>query len=73
MADPVADRGTTVRGRVIMRPLHWAIIAAVLIVVFGLIFGVAGIFLTPILGAIAIVVLIIWLLLRRARGKPPVP
>jgi hypothetical protein len=56
-----------------MRPLHWAVVAAVLILIFGMVFGIAGVFLAPILGGIALVVAIVWLLSRRARGKPPVP
>jgi 4-hydroxybenzoate polyprenyltransferase len=56
-----------------MRTLHWVIVAAILTVVVGLVFGVAGIFLAPILGGIALIALIIWLLSRKARDKPPVP
>jgi predicted PurR-regulated permease PerM len=55
-----------------MRPIYWAIVSAVLILVVGIIFGVAGIFLAPILGGIALIVLIVWLVQRAARDKPPI-
>lgn len=54
-----------------MKPLYWAILVAILIVVLGLVFGIAGIFLAPILGIIAIVALAIWLAERKAHHKPP--
>jgi predicted PurR-regulated permease PerM len=55
-----------------MRPIYWAIVTAVLILAVGVIFGVAGVFLAPILGAIGLVVLIVWLVQRAARDKPPI-
>jgi predicted PurR-regulated permease PerM len=56
-----------------MRPIYWAIAAAIGILLVGLIFGIAGVFLAPILGGIALIALLIWLLGRKARNKPPVP
>jgi predicted PurR-regulated permease PerM len=55
-----------------MRPIYWAVIVAVLILVVGIVFGVAGVFLAPILGAIGLLVLLVWLLQRAARDKPPI-
>jgi predicted PurR-regulated permease PerM len=55
-----------------MRPIYWAIVTAALILIVGIIFGVAGIFLAPILGAVGLVVLIVWLVQRAARDKPPI-
>ena len=54
-----------------MKPIYWAILTAVAVVVLGVVFGVAGIFLAPILGIIGVVVLIIWLAERKAQHKPP--
>lgn len=54
-----------------MRPLIWAMLAAVGVVLFGLIFGVAGIFIAPILGFLGVVALLMWLANRRAEHKPP--
>lgn len=55
-----------------MRPIFWVIVSAVLILVVGIIFGVAGVFLAPILGGIALVVLVVWLVQRAARDTPPI-
>lgn len=55
-----------------MRPVYWALLTAVLILIGGVVFGIAGIFLAPILGGIALVVLVVWLLQRAARDKPPI-
>lgn len=46
---------------------------AVVILLGGLFMGVASLFLFPIVGALAFVALLIWLLRRRAANKPPVP
>lgn len=54
-----------------MRPLYWAILTAVLVAVGGVILGVAGIFLLPIIGALAIIALILWLIERKVHHKPP--
>lgn len=54
-----------------MKPLYWAILTAVLVAIAGLVFGVAGIFLAPILGIVAIIALIIWLVERKVQHKPP--
>lgn len=42
-----------------------------LVAVVGVIFGVAGIFLAPILGILAIIAIGIWLAERKAQHKPP--
>jgi predicted PurR-regulated permease PerM len=55
-----------------MRPVYWAFVAAAVILVAGVVFGVAGVFLAPILGGIAVIVLVVWLLQRAARDKPPI-
>jgi hypothetical protein len=55
-----------------MRSLFWAIAVAVVVVLVGIFFGVAGIFLAPILGGIAFVALLVWVLQRAARDKPPI-
>lgn len=54
-----------------MKPLFWTILLAVLVVVGGVIFGVGGLLLAPIVGAVALVALVIWLLERKAQHKPP--
>ena len=54
-----------------MRALHWAILLAVGILVFGLIFGVAGLLLAPIVGLVAIVAIIIWFSEKKAKHEPP--
>jgi hypothetical protein len=54
-----------------MRRVYWATLVAILIIVFGVVFGIAGVVFFPILGGLALVVLAIWLLQRRARDKPP--
>lgn len=54
-----------------MRPLYWAILTAIIVAVGGLIFGVAGIFIAPIVGALAVIALIIWLIERKAHHKLP--
>jgi predicted PurR-regulated permease PerM len=56
-----------------MRPLAWIILIALLILVGGIVLGIAGIFLAPILGALGLIILVVWLLQRRARDKPPIP
>jgi predicted PurR-regulated permease PerM len=56
-----------------MSPLYWSILIAFAVLIVGMVFGVAGVFLAPILGVIALVVLIVWLLGRKAQDKPPVP
>jgi uncharacterized membrane protein YbaN (DUF454 family) len=55
-----------------MSQLVSAILVAVGLLIVGLVLGVAGIFLFPILGAIALVALVIWLLRRRAQDRPPI-
>ena len=48
------------------------ILIAVLVLLGGTFFGIASVFLFPIVGAIAIVALLIWMLRRRAEHKPPI-
>jgi predicted PurR-regulated permease PerM len=55
-----------------MRSMVWVFLAAALILVGGIVFGIAGVFLAPILGGIALIALVIWLLQRAARDKPPI-
>lgn len=54
-----------------MKPIGWAILLGVAVLIGGVIFGVAGIFLAPILGVIGIIALIIWFMERKAEHKPP--
>ncbi len=56
-----------------MRLILWAISVAVGILIVGIAFGIAGVFLAPIIGAIGLIALITWLIQRRARDKPPIP
>lgn len=55
-----------------MKPLTWTVLVAVAVLVAGIVLGVAGIFLVPILGAIGVVVLIVWMLERKAKDRPPI-
>jgi predicted ABC-type sugar transport system permease subunit len=48
-------------------------LVVVLVLLGGTLMGVAALFLVPIVGALVIVALLIWLLRRRAAHKPPVP
>lgn len=54
-----------------MRPVYWAILLAIAIVVGGVIFGVAGIFIAPLLGVVGVIALIVWTIERKAHDKPP--
>lgn len=54
-----------------MRPILWAVLAAVGVVVFGVIFGIAGIFIAPILGFLVLLGIALWIADRRSEGKPP--
>jgi predicted PurR-regulated permease PerM len=54
-----------------MTPTYWAVLLAIGIAILGVIFGVAGIFLAPLLGVAAIVALVFWLVERRTTRKPP--
>jgi hypothetical protein len=60
------------RGVLSMSQLVSAILVAVGLLIVGLVLGVAGIFLFPIVGAIALVALVVWLLRRRAQNRPPI-
>jgi uncharacterized membrane protein YbaN (DUF454 family) len=55
-----------------MSQLVSAILVAVGLLIVGLVLGVAGIFLFPLVGAIALVALVVWLLRRRAQNRPPI-
>lgn len=50
----------------------WAILAAIAVIVIGIASGIAGLLFAPIIAGIALVAMIIWLLQRWARNKPPV-
>ena len=54
--------------------MNAALIVLVVLAVLlgGTLFGVTGIFLVPLAGAVGILVLVIWLLRRRAEHKPPI-
>ena len=54
-----------------MRALHWAILLAIAILIFGLVFGVAGLLLAPIVGLVAIVAIIFWFMEKKAKHEPP--
>lgn len=49
------------------------LLVAVLVMLGGVFMGVAALFLVPIVGALAVIALLIWVLRRRAANKPPVP
>ena len=49
------------------------LLVAVLVMLGGVLMGVAALFLVPIVGALAVIALLIWVLRRRAANKPPVP
>lgn len=49
------------------------LLVAVIVVLGGMFMGVAAVFLVPIVGALAVIGLLIWVLRRRAANKPPVP
>lgn len=46
--------------------------AIVALVLVGSLMGIISIFFIPLAAAVALVVLIVWLLRRRAEGKPPI-
>ncbi|MGH7447973.1 MAG: hypothetical protein ACRELT_10465 [Longimicrobiales bacterium] len=48
------------------------VLVAVLVLLGGVLMGVAAIFLLPIVGALALIALVIWVLRRRAEHKPPI-
>lgn len=48
------------------------VLIAVLVLLGGIVMGVASLFLFPIVGALAVIALLIWLLRRRAALKPPI-
>lgn len=54
-----------------MKPLYLTILIALAVAVGGVIMGVAGLLLAPILGVVVIVAVIIWLGERKAQHKPP--
>ncbi|HSH44594.1 MAG TPA: hypothetical protein VK966_01990 [Longimicrobiales bacterium] len=54
-----------------MKPLYWTILLVILVAVGGVVFGVAGLLLAPIVGGLALVAVVIWLLERKAQHKPP--
>lgn len=49
------------------------VLIAVVVLLGGIFMGVASVFLFPIVGALAFIALLVWLLRRRAANKPPVP
>lgn len=67
----VLNAGSRTSNRSIMRPVYWAILLAVAVAIGGVIFGVAGIFLAPLLGVVGVIALIIWTVERKAQDKPP--
>jgi hypothetical protein len=46
---------------------------ALLILIGGSFMGVAALLLLPIAGVVLLVALLIWVIQRRASGKPPIP
>ena len=53
-----------------MRALRWVIPLFVVLLLFGLVFGLAAIFLAPALGLVLVIGLVMWMLERRATGRP---
>lgn len=56
-----------------MRNLGYIALAIAILLVLGVVFGIAGIFLLPLAGVAALIAAAIWMLERKATGKPPVP
>ncbi|MFP4623769.1 MAG: hypothetical protein ACLFRX_06270 [Gemmatimonadota bacterium] len=55
-----------------MRRAYWSLLIGLLVVIVGLMLGVAGLFLLPIFGVFLILGIVFWLAERKARHKPPV-
>jgi predicted PurR-regulated permease PerM len=55
-----------------MQSTPWIVLAVIAVIVIGILSGVAGLLFAPIIGGIALVAIIVWLLQRWARNKPPV-
>jgi hypothetical protein len=54
-----------------MRPALAGAIALIVLIV-GTVFGVASLLLLPVVGAVALIALLIWFAQRRARDEPPI-
>ena len=55
-----------------MARVYWSILIGVAFLIGGLVLGVAGLFLLPILGVFALIAILFWLAERKAEHKPPV-
>lgn len=53
-----------------MRALRWVVPLFVVLLLLGLVFGVAAIFLAPVLGVLLVIGLVMWMLERRSTGRP---
>lgn len=54
-----------------MRRVYWSLLIGLGVVVGGIIMGVGGLLLLPIIGVFALIALLIWFLERKAHHKPP--
>lgn len=48
----------------------WIILAVAAVVVLGLVSGVTSLLFAPILGGVAVIVMVVWLVKRWARSEP---
>lgn len=55
-----------------MRRVYWSVLIGLGVVVVGIIMGVGGLLLAPIIGVIALIAILFWLGERKAEHKPPV-
>lgn len=54
-----------------MRRVYWSILLAAAILVVGIIMGIGGLLLAPIIGVVAVVAILAWMAERKAKDKPP--
>ena len=50
----------------------WIVGIAFVVLIGGLLAGVTGLLFAPIVGLLLIIAIVVWMLARKAEGKPPV-
>lgn len=55
-----------------MRRVYWSILIGLAILVGGIVFGIGGLLLAPVVGVVVIVGILLWLAERKAEHKRPV-
>ena len=55
-----------------MRRVYGSVLLAVGILVGGIILGIGGLLLAPVVGVVVLVAILLWLAERKAEHKPPV-